>query len=397
MKKEKLNEEITELKQEEIVIEPELEQENIAEPKKKATSKKVKKVDEVVLQPNDEPQEEKSEEPKEENKLELPSEAQIKPVATLNSFSLGNMSNDIKSFVKPVRIENKIVNEFKTKMEKEEILWAKVTNVVFDYSDKEKKNKSRVGIQCTWNGVEIMIPDNAYFPDKKLFGSNYSKMNDEEKINQRYKVASYQIGAIICLVVDFASATNDGMIVLGDRNKALAKLQDFYFTHENYKQTINNTLEVGGTAIARVLAVRSHNVLVECCGVETFIDSFSLANVPVDNCHDVVEVGDVIKVKIKKIYPQDKYITVVGRTCDIEKLVEETEIGTLYLGTLISKNDKGVHTFRIGNGLNVCVGRGQIKNISNIDSLVRGDEIIIEIIGKADDNSFLFGRAVARK
>lgn len=322
------------------------------------------------------------------------------PVA-LNSMSLGNSSKSLKNAPKTVEISKedaykKLRAPYDEAIKNKEIMWGQVVSVIYDIDQKTKKRKG-VGVICDWNRKEVIIPDGLYFPDERLFGSGYNRLNDEEKIVLRHKIASYQIGAIVCFVITSISISKKRIGLVGDRVTALNKIQDFYFTHENFKETPENTLKVGSIAMARVLAVRPHNVVVECCGVQTFIDANVLANVPVENCRDIVSVGDTIEVRIRKVYPKDKYITVTGKTFVPENHISEEDVGSIQLAYMIRKNSKDVYTFRLNNGATVMVQKSNLANIPNFEKLKEGDEIILKITDVSKEGIFYFGRGIARR
>lgn len=340
-------------------------------------------------------------EPKEEVK---PAEKQKvdKPVRakTINPESLGVLSNEAKLITKFKEIDRETEKEISSTLEKykkeKTILWGRIVGV--DYDNPNKKTK--VFIQCDWKEhVSVSIADNLYFVDNKLFGNRYDKMTDEEKVEARHFIASKHIGAIICFTVQGFTRIGSEFIVFGDRTEALDLLQDYYFRHEKFPQTEQNTLNIGDIVKAHVLGVRAHNILVECCGVETYIDNFAIANMPVDNCKKIISQGSTIDVKIRKIHINDdgtNYLTVVGRTCDIPKKVADTEIGSMHLAKLLFKNDKkGTLTFRISNGLNVLVFKKQV-NVLNPDRLVRGDQVVLKIKGKSKEEEFLIGLIEAK-
>lgn len=300
-------------------------------------------------------------------------------------------ASEAKSYskIKTRKLEDAIKKLEKYK-EENRILWAKIVGVEYDDPDK----KTKVFIKCKWDEMEISIPDSMYFANNKLLGDNYEKMSDTRKCEIKYSVASFHIGAIICCTIDgILKLSETDYLIFGNRAKAMLMLQDYYFTHNQFTQTEQNTLKIGDIVKAHVIAIKPYNVLVECCGVETYIDNFSISNMPVDNCRDVIERGSTIDVKIKKIYVNDdsNYLTVIGRTCNISEKMDEIKLNSLHLAKLIHLNEKkGTYTFRLSNGLNVLVYKKTIRNF-NPNRLVRGDSAIIRIVSKSKENEFLFG------
>lgn len=325
------------------------------------------------------------EKPKEK---EMPSR-KINPETVLGIRS--KEASEAKSYtrIKTRKLEDAIQKLEKYKDENR-ILWAKIVGVEYD----DPKKKTKVFIKCKWDEIEISIPDSMYFASNKLLGDNYEKLSEERKAEVKYNVASLHIGAIICFTIDsILKLSETDYLIFGNRAKAMLILQDYYFTHNQFPQTEQNTLKIGDIVKAHVIAIKPYNVLVECCGVETYIDNFSISNMPVDNCRDVIERGSTIDVKIKKIYVNDdsNYLTVIGRTCNISEKMDEIKLNSLHLAKLIHLNEKkGTYTFRLSNGLNVLVYKKTIKNF-NPNRLVRGDSAIIRIVSKSKENEFLFG------
>ena len=362
-----------------------------------------KEVEEKIIADEKEqtPAKEPVEEIKEDNNVKDVAEAPKTGATTFNSLALGSQSNNIKTATKVVKIDaearKKLEAPYRKYIDSKEIIWGRVVSVIYD-KDPKTKVKRGVGIVCDWNGKEVIIPDHAYFQNTRLLGGvNYEKMNKEEQIELKNKVASYQIGAIVCFVVTSVTYGKKGIGFIGNRTIALEKLQDFYFTHEHYKQTEENTLQVGSCAIARVLAVRSHNVLVECCGVETFIDSGVLTNIPVENCRDVVSVGDTIEVRIRKIYPEDKYLTVTGKTSENSQAISDDDVDTIQLVHFIKQNSSGTLTFRMKNGVNVVVTKNNLGSLRRAEKLVEGDNVIVKITGISKERRFYFGTVIAKR
>lgn len=339
--------------------------------------------------------------PATETTLEQAKKEPTKSMPTFNSLAIGVFSNEVKhnkqlsSVVSSVN--QKMIEQFLAYKENKTVLWAKVSDV--EYNVDPEGNRTMVGIVCNWNnGIKVVIPDALYFMDNTLFGKGYEEKSKEEQINTRHRIATFQIGAIVCFTVYSANESEyGGLSIIGNRVEAMQELQDFYFTHEKYKKTDENTLVIGAIAQANVLSVKSHDVLVECCGVETHIDSFSIANFPVENCREVVSVGDRMSVRIRKVHYEPKpYLTVTGRIANVKVLVANTNVGTTTLAKLIERNEKaGNYTFRMDNGVNVVVSKGFIR-IVNPERLVRGDKVVLQITKKSKDGTFLFGKVLQK-
>lgn len=336
-----------------------------------------------------------------QNEPKAVSESSNTNSVTFNSRMIGIASREVKNQKKtPTLAEETLALLAKIK-ENKEILWAKISGV--EYNLDAEGNRTMIGITCVWDDgeghkVTITIPDQLYFIDDTNFGKDYDKKEPKDQVAIRHRIASFQIGATVCFtILNSFKDKNDNVFAIGNRLEALKTLQDIFFIHENYRATLENTLVVGSQVRANVLSVRPHDVFVECCGVETHIDNFSIANSPVENCRDVVKTGDIITARIRKIYTEPKpYLSLTCRTGNTKSFFEKAQVGSVSVGKLVAINkEKAAYTFRLENGLDVVVYEGN-NMTTRAKLLVRGDRAIVQIVKKKPEKNKLIGKIVQK-
>lgn len=296
----------------------------------------------------------------------------------------GFKTKEVEKDFKPKAIfDRTVVEKYENFRKTNEVIWARVVG-----SEEDKSRKNSVGAVCDLgDGNRAIIPDTLYFMPDTQFDEKYDEQDDEGKTRIRKKFISYQIGAIICFTVFSVSVDKEkGVTIFGNRVDAMNKLQDFYFTHINYPQTESNTIAVGDKTKARVLTVRSHKLFVECCGVETFISPYYLSNDTIANCKDFYKPGDIIEVKIRKLYTEPKnYISVTARNAITKEKMSQIVKGSTYLG-VVDRIDvkKGTISVRLSNGLNISILKDKIVTVDP-KTLAKGDKVIVEITKVLDN------------
>ncbi len=301
---------------------------------------------------------------------------------TLADFG-GMNTKGVEAFkAKAVVIDTRIAGKYDDLRKKSEVIWARVVG-----SELDKKAHS-VAIVCLLDdGQRALIPDYLYFMPETKFDEGYENQSDSEKAKIRQKLASYQMGAIVCFTILSVSKDEKmGLTIFGNRVEAMNRMQDFYFTHKKYPQTKENTIAVGDKTKARVLTVRSHKLFVECCGVETYLSPYYLSNETITNCKNLYKPGDVIDVEIRKMYTEPKnYLSLTSRFSITKEKAQQIIKGSTYLGT-VERIDaqKGTVSIRLTNGLNVSVLRNKIITVDP-KTLAKGDRVVVEVTKVLDE------------
>lgn len=269
-------------------------------------------------------------------------------------------------------IDDENYRKMQTYCRNKEILWGTVYAV-----EETDAWKNTIVIAVLYNGVKVLIPDFEYFDKTYDFGANYKYADDEQKMRRRQVVAQYQLGARVCFVLSAVSRHRiehgqfaDEYITdaVGSRKEALDILRDIYFFHEKRKRTNRapRTVNVGDVQQARVLAVREDYALVECVGVESRIDAQNLTDTMIlSNCHDYVKPGDVINVRIRRIYidkNKNIYLALSGRLNDVNKEINLMRANNWYLGHVDKYNvEKGIYTIKLKNGVSAAVNKHDVE------------------------------------
>lgn len=262
---------------------------------------------------------------------------------------------------------------------KESILWSTLQNARMN-NDAQGNPLNAVAI-LNFNGFEVNIIDNDYFMDNFEFSQAYKTKNCYEQASERLRVMGYHLNATICFTIEqvITIPKENRNIIIGSRKKAMAMLQDIYFYHSDKAKKKIDVKEEDVTK-ARVISVRSKELLVECMGVETRIDYKVVSNESIKNCRDHYHAGDEITVRVKTIHPHQDYIylAVVGLINPLLKELTSLKKGDLVVGEIIKYNDqKKLYTVRLKNGLKLsCFSKTEILQ----DRLINGDKVLASIL-----------------
>lgn len=285
-----------------------------------------------------------------------------------------------------------------------ELLWGTLASV-------EDDNERKIVYACVlWNDIIVRIPDYLFIEPTYQYGVTYEKMSDEEKMRRRHSTISFMLGAKVCFVVSEINRTlildrYDKMYnkydlrVEGNRQRAMEIMRDIFFFHENRKETTRGTqreINEGDVLNARVIQVKEESVLVECGGVETRIVAALLsARDYYTNCTDAFSPGDMMKVRVKKLY-LDKdahtvHLSLTGQIVNPVKAITSIRVGSTYLGTVMSCNEKNrAYTVILSNGVPCSV---LFEFVFGHVPLVRGDKVRVYINKIYAERGFVAGSA----
>lgn len=256
-------------------------------------------------------------------------------------------------------LKEKAYKELQKHKRNNSLLWVRVDGVEIN-----PKTNMVVAV-ARWNDMRIAIPDRNYFMPTFNFGEDYETLSEKEKARTRYRMLSYQIGAVVGILIDELTAElrSDGKMeygIIGNRVQAMNLLQFYYFTRSNLQE--DEVIHVGDAVKAKVLSVHPLFAIVECLGVETRVDTFNISNGNVRDCREVVSVGDEITVRIRKLHLPEKpnandaqvYLTVSGRVKLVENIKDKIKPNCIYQGVVTKYNPvKNIYTVTLTDGINV--------------------------------------------
>ena len=247
--------------------------------------------------------------------------------------SVGNVI-DLSKVVAPIK-------KFEQYKKTGELLWCTVTSVM------PLVDSCSVAVQVSYNGTSVVIPEKEYFEDSFSFGGNMSELDPEVQKKEiaflKARRAKEQMGALVPVIItDFIESENKETettttTIFGSRKKGMALLREHYFGSGKPE------IKQGDVASeAHVIAVAEDYAIVECLGVETRMDAYSLSYQNIHNCKKYFKAGDVLKnVTIRKIHVNnvdDAYLTLTARVYTDVQSATELQIGSSYLGTIDSYN-----------------------------------------------------------
>ena len=288
-------------------------------------------------------------------------------------------------------IENQLFQDLQRYQRTGEILWGEVVSV------DPGTVYPGVIFNILWNKIIVSIPDREYFEPELDFGKTYAEMTERQKINRRLVVGRYQQGARVCfkikgvereLIENGRFAGESNIRVGGSRREAMETLRDIWFYHKNRREDTPGKareVKVGDIATAKVISVKVDRVLVECLGVETWIDSYNLNNEAVDNCRDFVKPGDTLPVRIRRLYVNEDnvYLSVSGRLNDSSKLIRMMRVRSNHLGTVDYFNRRNnIYSITLKEGVHASV---RAQDVQGGIPLYPNDRVSVFITSVRDD------------
>lgn len=297
-------------------------------------------------------------------------------------FSAKQVKNSTKKTVKRL----KELLEDKTKNKKAEILWGSVAGIR-PYDNK----KNAFYIVCNFDDIEVIIPEEWYFPKDYKFGLNYLNLDEEAKCNWRKKSVIEAFGAKICFCLTgvyehkLDSEFDKSTVVwcMANRLMAMEALQDMYFFHKNRvnedKEPIK--IEKGTPVESFVMGVREDLVFVSVLGcVDVRLDAYLMCNEYLDNCRDKYKAGDIVTMYVQDVQTDEDgklKIKVTGRNDDVNKQISLMTVGTIYMGHVTKYSPKSEnYTITLTNGVRAIVPAQRVQN--NL-KLAYGDKVSVVI------------------
>ena len=285
-------------------------------------------------------------------------------------------------------MEDRLYRDLQRYQRTKALLWGEVYGV-----EESDVLKDHCLVAVLWNGMKVSIIDDEYFEPEFDFGRSYPAMDDHDKMRRRRTVAEYQIGARVCFIILGVSRTRitDGEFeneyeyhIIASRRQGMAILRDIWFLHRNRKDDGREPRSVSPGDIIRnghVISVNERYALLECLGVETRVEAYNLTNKDVvENCMDFVHPGDVIPVRVRKLYLNDGdriHLSVSGRLNNSSKLINTMRVNAAYLGHVDHYNKaKDRYTIVLRNGVYASASSSQV--IGNV-ILIPGDKVSVRV------------------
>ena len=305
----------------------------------------------------------------------------------VDSSGFGVDSDEIQEVYGMSQQEEELFKLLNSYARSKEILWGTIGGVEI------YKNINKIVIVALFNGIKVSISEDEFFEptfDFKRYEPAYATLSERKQMLVRERLARFQIGANICFILkDVLKLEGEGGTVINavaSRREAMKKRRQYFFVDSDNKPNVNSLVKN-----ASILSVNENKVTVEVCGVETRIDAYDLNNYYVQNCHDYVSPGDVMTVRIKRIYMEgdDIYLVVTGRTKTVNKNLSDIKVGSSYAGVVENYNAKTkAYSVRLFNGVGASVGA---KSVENGVSLSIGDRVQVAVNKKLP--TFVVGRA----
>ena len=273
-------------------------------------------------------------------------------------------------------LENQRFQDLQRYQRNGEILWGEVVSV------DPGTVYPGVIFNILWNRIIVSIPDKEYFEPELDFGKTYAEMTERQRVCFRIKGVERE------LIENGRFAGETNIRVGGSRREAMETLRDIWFYHRNRRADTPGKareVKIGDIATAKVISVKVDRVLVECLGVETWIDSYNLNNEAVDNCRDFVKPGDTLPVRIRRLYVNEDnvYLSVSGRLNDSSKLIRMMRVRSNHLGTVDYFNRRNnIYSITLKEGVHASV---RAQDVQGGIPLYPNDRVSVFITSVRDD------------
>lgn len=307
-----------------------------------------------------------------------------------NEITADFSAKEVKNSTKKTLKRLKGMLEDKTIGKKAEILWGTVAGIR-PYDNR----KNAFYVVCNFDDIEVIIPEEWYFPKDWKFGLNYLKLDDEAKCNWRKKSVIEAFGAKICFCLTgvyehkLDSEFNKATVIwcMANRLMAMEALQDIYFFHKNRvkeeKEPI--TIEKDTPVEAFVMGVREDLVFLSVLGcIDIRLDSYLMCNEYLDNCRDKYKAGDIVTMYVQDIKTNEDgqlKIKVTGRSDEVNKQIALMTVGTVYMGNVTKYSPKTEnYTVTLANGVKAIVPASRVQNSYKLNYGDRVSVVIYQIL-----------------
>jgi len=312
--------------------------------------------------------------------------------------TIGVYSEEILNEFSKIKTDKQVVNDQLREMNLHktdgDVLWGTVIGIK---PFNEGKNDAFFVI-VDFDGIEVLIAESLYFPKYTKFGLGYLNLDDRQKANWRASIIRSSVNAWCPFVLtgvykkklDEVYDNSSVVWCLASRVDALDIIQDTYFFHKNrkIKDIEPRNVEVGSVIEAHVLTVKEDLVTVEALGVEAKLDSYSLSDEFIDDCHDKYYSGRVLNLYVKEISTDPDTgalkLKLSGRTNEVSKQISLMKPGCIYLGRVVKYSPQsGNYTFALGNGVRAIVHKSRVEG--EVD-MVYGDKATIYVTNMFTDH-----------
>lgn len=312
---------------------------------------------------------------------------------------LGIISDEMADAMELEKSEDEILNETYGKLNKYkhsgEVLWGNISGIT--YSETLKQNI----INVIYNKINIQIPEKEFFDHSFYTSRIYTSLDLAKKQDYVSNMLIYYMPAKVCFILkdieskyvkNINTDKEERLIFgVGSRLEAMDYLKDYYFFHRDADRNYRTTAKEGNIATANVLVVSEQSILVECLGVETWINAYSLSNDFITNCADLYKPGDSIKVRIQQIKKRDDTVQLIlsGKIHSTPAIIKTVTVGSTYMGTVATYNNKkGLYTVRLING---CFLVAYTNSVQGHIMLYPGDKVAATVKSFSSTGEFLIG------
>lgn len=366
-------------KKEDVKQEEEVKKETLEETKKEEKTKKA-----VV--------EEKKQKPKSKEKPKAKTKKTKKQVKKeiKNEIKVGLVSKEIlKKEKKKSNSNQEILKEFLSYKRKRVVLWGIVSGI-----ETEEQN---IKVTILYNNIPISIKDNNYFDSNFRFSPEYASLSKQDKLDDKNFKIMTSVGSICPFIIIKAVEENGELNIVGSRTDALNKLRDIYFYHRYCAKNEMQEVKEGQILQANVIYVCEQFATIELCGVETRLSIHTASEYPISNCKEALKVGDVIKVKIKKIHINEDsiYLKVTRRLGLGKQVINKIKEGDTRLCVVDSysrSKDSYTCKYKVDEEhyINVTVNRSSVNGHLELNV---GDTVSVKIVKVNKEDGYAIGSA----
>ena len=332
---------------------------------------------------------------KEMPKTKVQAKPQEKPkkkdIETKAENKVGIISKEIKQ--KEKRKSNKqldLLKELQRYKKTRVVLWGLVSGLESD----EQSVKATV----LYNNIPVIIRDNNYFDTNFRFSNEYANLSKKEKLNDKSFKLMTSVGSICPFIIVKVSEENGELVVHGSRVDALSKLRDIYFYHRYCKKSEQEEVVEGEIYKANVIYVCEQFATVELFGVETRLTCHTASEYPISNCKDALRVGDIIKVRVKKIHINEDsvYLKItrrLGLGKEVIHKIKEGDTRMCVVDSYSRSKDSYTCKWKVDNDhyINITVNRSSTNGRLELNV---GDIVSVKVVKVNQEEGYAIGSAM---
>lgn len=245
-----------------------------------------------------------------------------------------------------------------------------------------------------YSGTKVYIPFYEMFPDTPIDASDVSDEQRRKKdiIERKRQLTLKNLLANIKFVItDIKTNGKKEYFVIGSRRKANERLVAFWYGFKPGQEELSEggKLHVGDVVDnADIIAVGTHSLLVNICGVDTLIPTYDLTFRYAPDLAEFYHAGEKISLKVTNIEVVGGRVKVSANGKDAEFVKAQEKIkmvnkDSCYVGVITGIHDRQeftmIHLFLEGIEIPAVANSLNVASMSRVPRI--GDKVVFTAIG----------------